>query len=244
MNQKEICTAAQIYQKLIDADIKKASGKITIEFMEIETLVKEANGIGDLFQEWLGIWLKENNIDVNGNIYTQEPPDFYIIPQDRTKGWLEVKTFVDGRSPAFDIANFEAYCDSLRTKAYRLNADYLIFAYSLLDGELKIKKLWLKKVWEITGGSEEYAVKVQQKRKVINNIRPVNWISTSPRVKYKPFNSKENFVLALNKTLKSYARSEINKDRWLVEVIENYFEHTGERLSIDVNNLSNSNSEK
>ena len=125
MNQKEICTAAQIYQKLIDADIKKASGKITIEFMEIETLVKEANGIGDLlkFQEWLGIWLKENNIDVNGNIYTQEPPDFYIIPQDRTKGWLEVKTFVDGRSPAFDIANFEAYCDSLRTKAYRLNAD-------------------------------------------------------------------------------------------------------------------------
>ena len=232
---KQVCTASQIYQKLIDTEIKKASGKITIKFMEIETLVKEANGIGDLFQEWLGVWLDNNNIDVESNIYTQESPDFYIIPQDKTKGWLEVKTFVDGRSPAFDVANFEAYCDSLRTKAYRLDADYLIFAYSLLDGQLKIKELWLKKVWQITGPSEEYAIKVQQKRKVINNIRPVNWISTSPRVKYKPFNDKEDFILALNNTLKEYTKTKINKERWLIEVVDNYFKYTGKRLSIDVN---------
>ena len=236
---KQVCTASQIYQKLIDAKIRKANGKITIEFMGIETLVKEANEIGDLFQEWLGIWFENNNINVDGNIYTQEPPDFYIIPQNKTKGWLEVKTFVDGRSPAFDVANFEAYCDSLRTKAYRLDADYLIFAYNLLDGQLKIKELWLKKVWQITSPSEEYAVKIQQKRKVINNIRPVNWISTSPKVKYKPFNNKEDFILALNNTLKVYTKTEINKKRWLKEVVDNYFEYTGKRLSIDVSSLSN-----
>ena len=64
---KQVCTASQIYQKLIDTEIKKASGKITIKFMEIETLVKEANGIGALFQEWLGVWLERNNIDVESN---------------------------------------------------------------------------------------------------------------------------------------------------------------------------------
>ena len=237
MNQKnvnkEVCTADRIYQKLIDKGIKKANGKITIDFMGISTLVKETSAVGDLFQEWLGSWFDKNNIDVDGNIYTQEPPDFYIIPQDKTKGWLEVKTFIDGRSPAFDIANFEAYCDSLRTKAYRLNADYLIFAYSLLDGKLKIEKLWLKKIWEITGASKKRAVKVQEKRAVIYNIRPVSWMST--RAVYKPFNNKEYFILALNETLKSYEKTKIDREQWLKEVVDNYFEYTGERLSIDVN---------
>lgn len=245
MNQKnsnkEVCTAAQIHQKLIDAGIKKASGNININFMGISTLVKEASAVGDLFQEWLGSWFDENNIDVDGNIYTQEPPDFYIIPQDKTKGLLEIKTFVDGRSPAFDVANFDAYCDSLRTKAYRLDADYLIFAYSLLDGKLKIKQIWLKKIWEITGASQKRAVKVQEKRSVIYNIRPVSWMSE--RAVYKPFKNKEDFILALNETLKLYEKTKINKALWLKEVVDNYFEHTGERLSIDVNSLSDSNSE-
>ena len=229
---KEVCTAAQIYQKLINAEIKKAEGKITIDFMGISTVVKEANAIGDLFQEWLGSWFEKNNVDVNSNIYTQEPPDFYIIPQDRTKGWLEIKTFVDGRSPAFDVANFEAYCDSLRTKAYRLDADYLIFSYSLLDGKLKIKQIWLKKIWEITGTSKKYAVNVQEKRLTIVNIRPVNWMSK--KSKYKPFKKKEDFILAVNKTLKSHKKTEIDSSLWLKEVVDNYFEHTGEKLSINV----------
>ncbi len=72
-SEREVYTAAQIYQKLMDAGITKASGNITINFMGISTLIKEASAVGDLFQEWLGNWFDKNNIDVDGNIYTQEP---------------------------------------------------------------------------------------------------------------------------------------------------------------------------
>ncbi|BAZ44924.1 hypothetical protein NIES4102_19410 [Chondrocystis sp. NIES-4102] len=85
MNQ-EVYSAVEIYQKLIDAGIKEAKGKITIEFMGVSTLVREANAIGDLFQEWLKSWFDENKIYVNANIYTQQSPDFYILPDDQTKG--------------------------------------------------------------------------------------------------------------------------------------------------------------
>lgn len=88
----------------------------------------------------------------------------------------------------------------------------------------------VKKIWEITSTSNNYALKVQAKRNVIV-IRPVNWISQ--RSKYKPFTKKEDFILALYKTLCSYTKTEINKDIWLREVINNYFEHTGDILSID-----------
>lgn len=64
-----------------------------------------------------------------------------LVQQD-DQGWYKL-----------DVANFEAYCRYLKTQAYRLDSDYLIFAYDLTNYEFKIKKLWLKKVWEITGSS-------------------------------------------------------------------------------------------
>ena len=76
---------------------------------------------------------------------TQEFPDFILDPFDRENNLLEVKAFNYDAGPGFDIANFESYCDSVRIKPYRLNADYLIFFYSMNDTEIKIKNIWLKK---------------------------------------------------------------------------------------------------
>jgi len=120
------------------------------------------------------------------------------------------------RSANFDIANFEAYCYSITTKAYRLDADYLVFAYTLIEGNFRIKDVWLKKIWEITGNSERYPVKCQTKKDVIYNIRPISWDSS--RAKFKSFNSRLEFVKALHQTLMQYPKTQTLYKNWLDKV--------------------------
>ncbi|WP_246605477.1 NgoBV family restriction endonuclease [Sphaerospermopsis torques-reginae] len=153
-------------------------------------------------------------------------------------GLLEVKAFYFNKPPGFDVANFEAYCDSLTKQAYRLDADYLIFSYDIQDYKFKVKKVWLKKIWEITGKSETYPVKCQSKKKSLYSIRPINWYSN--RARYFPFNSRLDFVEALYNTLKIATRKTEESyewlqkvggcDGWLQKVKDNYLLHTGEEL--------------
>ena len=141
---------------------------------------------------------------------------------------MEVKTFDFRSSANFDVANFEAYCRSIETKAYRLDADYLIFAYDLVNGQFKIRKLWLKKIWEITGNSDKYPVRCQIKKDVIYNIRPITWYSNKAR--FKSFNSRLELVNALHKTLIQYPKTKISSNNWLNTVKQNYLFHTGQKL--------------
>jgi type II restriction enzyme len=182
------CTAEQIYKMLINNGITESVGNIKFDFLDVSVNIQEKSAIGDLFQEWFAKWLETNNIQYITPSNTQEFPDFFLDSISNTKNLLEVKTFDYNRSANFDVANFEAYCRSLRTKAYRLDADYLIFAYLLVDGQFKIEKLWLKKIWQITGNSDKYPVKCQIKQEVIYNIRPVAWYSL--KAKFQPFNNR------------------------------------------------------
>ena len=84
------------------------------------------SAIGDLFQKWFSKWLASKNIQYRTQPNTQEFPDFLLDKDSNTKGLLEIKTFDADRSANFDVANFEAYCPSLKNNAYRLDADYLI----------------------------------------------------------------------------------------------------------------------
>ena len=84
----------------------------------------------------------------------------------------------------------------------RLNSDYLIFGYRLIESKLKIEKVWLKKIWEITCSSERWPLKTQTKRDIIYNIRPASWYSAKNR--FKAFTKKENFVNALYETQFKY----------------------------------------
>ena len=81
--------------------------------------------------------------------------------------WLEIKAFNSSANPAFDIANFDSYCESLRNEIYRLDADYLILAYDLDDitGIISIKNMWLKKVWEITRESNEKTINYSNQKR-------------------------------------------------------------------------------
>lgn len=222
------CNASQIYQFLIEDNITKSEGKITFDFLNISIDINQKSAIGDLFQEWFAQWLKSKDIEFRMKSNTQEFPDFLLDSESDKQNLLEIKTFNYSASPAFDIANFEAYCRSLKTNAYRLDADYLIFGYDLIDAKFYIREIWLKKIWEITGKSTRYPINCQIKQDTIYNIRPILWYSD--RAKIKPFNNKKEFVNNLYETLIFYPKTKENNQDWLKIVTENYYFYTKQRL--------------
>ena len=185
-------------------------GNITFHYHGIDVLLNDKSPIGYILQEWLGKWLESKKILFYTNPNTQEPPDFFI---GKDRKHLELKTFDFEAGANFDIANFESYCDMVMKDHSLLDADYLIMAYVLKEGNLTIKKMWLKKIWEISCPSERFPVKTQVKRDMIYNIRPANWYSS--HTAYHAFTSKQQFIQALYKTLKLYDKTTAYADTWL-----------------------------
>lgn len=220
--------ANQLYYMLLADGIIESKGIIKFSLASIETIIKTRDIIGNSLQSWLGQWLKENNIFYFEPENTQEFPDFYLDFDNPNDNMMELKTFNSNIVPAFDIANFESYCQSLRTKPYRLFADYLIIAYTMdsKTGIITIKNIWLKKIWEITGLSKEYALKTQIKRGIIYNIRPITWYNHSV------FHNKMDFINAIYLTLKKYKNISF-ANNWLYEVKLNYKKYYGREIDID-----------
>jgi type II restriction enzyme len=100
----------------------------------------------------------------------------------------------------------------------------------MTGSEITIKNVWLKKIWELSGGSSTYPLKVQEKKKVIYNIRPIIWFSE--KSKFVAFKSKEEFLNALNETRYQYSKTHHDNSHWLKSVIKNYKAHTGSSLEI------------
>jgi hypothetical protein len=219
-------TAQQIYNKLHKQNITSRRGQTIMTFMDISVTIDDHSATGDLIQSWLGKWMQENDIEYRVKDNTQEFPDFLLDEQSDEQNLLEVKTFDWERSPNFDLANFDAYRRSILVNPYRLDADYLILGYTLIDGVLQIPKIWLRKIWEIAGPSGRYPLKCQVKQNIIHNIRPITWYSN--QVTYHPFASRLEFVQALHDTIKAYKPDE--SGGWLEQVKTNYAEHTGQAL--------------
>ncbi len=225
-------TAEEIYKKLTtEENIIGKIGHIEFTLNDVSVRINSKDTVGNLLQEWLKQWFKTNNIVHCENENRQKFPDFYLNLEDRKKDLLEVKTFDFDKSPNFDIANFDAYCNSLLTDAYRLDSKYLIFGYSMCEeGNITISNVWLKNIWEIAGNSGTYPLRVQEKKQIIYNIRPVIWYSD--RATFKPFNSKEEFLQALNETRYQYANTRASNNHWLQNVLKNYKEQTGVDLIV------------
>ena len=224
-------TAREIFEALTrKEELIGVRGTIDAHFHGLSFVIKNRNIVGNMIQEWVGEWLKARKIDFAVKPNTQAYPDFFLNPSNKTIDLLEVKAFDYNRSANFDVSNFQGYCRSLKIDSFRLHADYLIFAYAMDElGEITIKKMWLKKVWEICGPSDAYPIKVQQKQKVIYNIRPVVWFSMG-KPRYPPFETLQEFVLALRDTLMKYPRTKDESGTWLNDVTKNYVETTGKEL--------------
>lgn len=224
----KIVNAEEIYETLIkDFHIVGATGDLLFRINDYRILVEQNNVIGNLIEEWLAKWLNDRGF---ANIYNhkQESPDFWLNPDDLKSGWLEIKCFTG--SANFDINNFTSYINEIKVKPYKLHSKYLIFKYSMENGEVSIENCWLKNVWEISSPSEKYPVKNQNKRGVIYNLRPCTWYSE--RCDYPPFTCLEHFLAALEQTIYQYGPTNRMAEGWLDTVLSNYKKFYGIELTV------------
>ncbi len=218
-------TALEIYNQLVNEfKIKEQIGSIEITLGGISAKYNGKDAIGDLLQEWLGEWLNQKGYYFRELAHSQQFPDF-LLTESPNSGLLELKTFNADASPAFDIANFGSYCTSLLVIPERIDADYLILSYKMIDAQLSIDNVWLKKVWELTSTSGTDPIKLQVKRNQIYNIRPCIWYSN--RLKYNPFENKSDFLNAIAQTHDLYPQCDQYKRDWLENVKERYLRNTG-----------------
>ena len=224
-------TGKELYDKLVnDYKIIGEKGIINFSLKDLTISVETKDTIGNLLQEWLKAWMKKEEIEFEENTNSQTFPDFYLDTENKKLGLLEVKSFDWDRGPGFDLANFDSYCNSLLSSAYRLDSDYLIFAYQMQGSEITIKNVWIKKIWELACPSGTYPIKVQEKKNIIYNLRPSTWYSN--KTKFKPFATKEDFLAALNETRYQYPQTRHSNGHWLKNVIKNYQEHTEVLLNV------------
>lgn len=225
MTEKRKVTANEIYDLLLnDFKIKEQIGSVEIIFGGISAKYNGKDAVGDLLQEWLGEWLQRKNFYFREPSNSQAFPDF-LLSESTNSDFLELKTFNADAGPAFDIANFDSYCTSLLTIPERIDADYLILSYKMIDAQLSIDNIWLKKVWEMTSPSGQDLIKLQVKRSQIYNIRPCTWYSK--RLQYQPFESKTDFLTSISETHNMYPQCNQYKENWLEKVKANYFKNTG-----------------
>ncbi len=221
---------AEDFFNAIYPDVVGKTGKIIFELNNVSVTINTKDSIGHMLQDWVEEWATANNIYVRPNPSTQEFPDFYLSSVSDEDNLLEIKSFDFNASPNFDIANFETYVRSVLVTPKKLDADYLIFGYSLNNGVVKIEELWLKKIWELSTSSAQWALKIQQKQGTIYNIRPVNFISTRQNIA-QPFNNRQEFLIAIQSVLDNYTKTQSTHADWLSTFQIKYYEATGISLS-------------
>ena len=227
-------TAQGVYDKLmLDDKILEVKGQIKFYLGEVSIVVKQRDVVGNIMQEWLEGWLKQNKISYKLNPNTQMPPDFYLDPGNLTSELLEVKAFNYDASPGFDIADFNAYQSEIIEQPYMLHTKYLIFGYQMQeDGYVVIKKLWLKNVWEICRRMENWPLNLQIKDKVVHKIRPCTWYSKGKNIRYKPFESLEDFISAMDQTVFQNPKTREKSGEWLILFLKSYEKQFNRKMKI------------
>lgn len=214
-------SARQIYEQLT-RDVLNKPGRIVFSLANTSVTISTTDAVGNSIQSWLKQWMCDKGIYSAEPHNTQEFPDFFLSRNNPQSHMLEIKAFNYEATPAFDIANYESYVASVAEKPYRLYADYLVFGYTMdQHGTIVLKRIWLKKIWEIAGTSQRYALNTQIKRNVIYNIRPNS--------KFKkdlpgPFSNKEQFLVAIYETQKAY-RGELAANGWKTKLKNAYREY-------------------
>lgn len=233
-------SAEKLYDKLInDDEILSQKGKITFNLGSIDIIVKQKDVVGNIMQEWIEGYLKYNKIEFAPNDNTQMPPDFFLDPDDKKHNLLEIKAFNHKGSPGFDIADFKMYQNEVVEKPWMLDVSYLIFGYDMSDdGVVTIKKVWLKKVWQIcrpmlsgTGKSKiPWPLNLQIKQGVVHKIRPAKWYGASGR--FKTFDNIEDFLAAVEQTVYQNPDTRPSGAGWKHKMCSSYEKFFGKKLSI------------
>lgn len=225
-------TAEQIYEKLLNEDkILTVKGQIKFFLGNVDIVVTQKDVVGNIMQEWLEGWLKKNEIEYLPSTNPQMPPDFYLNPDNKQENLLEVKAFNYKVSPGFDIADFNAFQQEVVREPYMLNVQYLIFGYEMSDdGVVTIKKIWLKKLWEITRPMKTWPLNLQIKRNVVHKIRPAKWYAN--RGTFKTFECLEDFLAALEECIYKNPDTRHNAADWETKMINSFKSFYNKELRI------------
>lgn len=220
-------SSKKLFDVIDKLDICGKDGTMYFELSQIKTIISNNSVVGDVIQEWLKFFMNSQNIKFRVPNNTQEFPDFYMDENDDRVDLMEVKCFTV--SPNFDIANFLSYCTSLTNSPYRLDSNYLIFEYSRLHNDkIRIKNIWLKKIWEICCPSDRTPIRLQIKKGQIYNIRPATWYSD--KTTFKPFKTRLEFVNALKLVLDTHSSADNLRKNWITNIKHLYKEQTGNDL--------------
>ena len=85
--------------------------------------------VTELISKWVEGWLKKNGIDYALNDNTQMPPDFYLNPDKKEEGLMEIKAFTG--SPNFDVAAFRSFINLVIEKPWKLHSKHLLIKYKM-----------------------------------------------------------------------------------------------------------------
>lgn len=222
-------TIEHVYSVLKNELEHDNKGKITFTLAEVEITIKQNNVVGNIIEEWLDSWLDKHNFDHLYN-HGQCSPDFWLDLDDKNKGWLEIKSFTGGAN--FDIANYMSFITEIIEKPWKLDSKYLCVKYTMneVSGIVTIDNVWLKNVWEISSPSSNWAVKMQDKKNVIYNLRPSGLgVRTT---KFKTFDCLEHFLSALDFVVKTYPPTSERGLKFRSRVERAYSSYKGVNLSI------------
>lgn len=223
------------------------TGKITVNLGGIESIISGKDAVGHLMQEWFFDWCKQNEFKVIPNPSTQRFPDYFIDHVNNPKGMLEIKNFDVKKTPAFDVADFYAFIETLPNDIEKLYADYIVFGYDLKNnGDLSIPNIWKMKVWELVGKSRENNVTCQIRKKTcrdnsnkclqngnvdlkgrLQKLRPYNFKVEDSSNK---FNNALEFLIALQVLLDHNHNTKDEYSNWLKNVKEAHVEKFGKEI--------------
>lgn len=222
-------TAEELYRVLHDDfKIDGAHGYIRFKLREHEITVEQNNVVGNILEEWLAKWMKDKGYEFVHN-HKQAAPDFWLDPDDLDNSWLEIKSFYG--SPNFDVSAFRSYINAIIEHPNKLHSKYLLIKYDMVEGgEITVQNVWLKNVWEICCTSATWSIRVQYRNKTIVNIRPATWYSDN--ADYKPFESLEHFLAALEQTIYRYHDTNAIAETWLERVCNAYKKYYGKDLNV------------
>lgn len=206
------------------------AGQIRFHLGDVSIIVKRKDVVGNILQEWFEGWLTARDIEFDPNPNTQMPPDVFLDKSDHTKSLLEIKAFNRESSPAFDIADFKAFVNELVAKPYHLDTDFLIFGYIMDEesGDVIVKDLWLKKIWEITKTMADWPITVQYKNGILQKMRPGNWYTT--RGNSHVFESKTDYLAAFEETIYQNSETRHLSNQWKNRFQRSYRNHYGEDI--------------
>ena len=228
-------TPTEIYDRLINVDkVKTSKGQIRFKLCDLEMTVKTKDIIGGVIESWVKEWMIKNDILFEPNLFTQTKPDVFLNPDDHKTGLLEIKAFNYESTPAFDLADFQGFAFELISKPYLLDIDCLIFGYTMdtESGDIIVRDVWIRKIWSCASSSSQWPLKVQgtKDKSVIKKVRPTNWYSNNTR--FKPFESKLDFLSAYEQTLFDYQATRARASNWKFQLKQSYRNYYGEELII------------